>query len=342
MTAGQRQRSPKLIELCGLVYGTHIRGSLPAAFQPYLWSPLDDPAHRRRSIEVSYRSLRRLPAVEEIWVAEPGPQTIGRFALFREPGGIGLTVSGNGTGLFRLTARAIQIEWSPAGAGAAHYFFSHALPLWLESRGVPVLHASAVSFGDRAVGFVGRSGVGKSTLCAGLVRAGCRFVADDGLPLLEAEHGGWRCAPGPPQHKLWPSALEDRLGVSAGELPRVHEGLEKRLLPSPRPDSADPVAGLELAAIYVLDRRPEGGGGVTSTAGTARESLVRLIEHSLAGGPVAALGLSAERFEQLARVAAQVPVRQLQYPTGGNPWRLIGQTISGDLSATRPAAPPRP
>lgn len=342
MTVAKRQRSEDLIDLGGLVFGTHIRGALPAGFQPYLWSPLDDPADRRRLIEVSYRTVCGLPAVEEIWVAEPGPETIGRFALFREPGGIGLTVSGQGTGLFRLTAGAIAIDWSPEGAGAAHYFFSHALPLWLESRGVPVLHASAVSFSDRAVAFVGGSGVGKSTLCAGLVRSGCHFVADDGLPLFEDEQGEWRCAHGPPLFKLWPTALEDRLGVPAGHLPRVHEGLEKRLLPSPRRDSTDPATGLEVATVYVLERQPEDSGGVTSTACTARESLVLLIEHSLAGGPLAALGLSAQRLERLARLAARTPVRRLRYPTGGDSWRLVRQAILKDLSATGTAVPPRP
>ncbi len=342
MTAGKRQRSDDLVDLIGLVYGIHLRGTLPAGFQPYLWAAAEDRADRRRALDVSYRTVRSLPAVKEIWAAEPGPETIGRFALFHEPDGIGLTVAGEGTGLFRLTAGRIEIEWSPEGAGAAHYFFSHALPLWLESRGVPVLHSSAVSFRGRAVAFVGGSGVGKSTLCAGLVGCGGDFVADDGLPLFEDEHGEWRCAHGPPQFKLWPTALEDRLGVPAGTLPRVHDSLEKRLLPSPRRDSAGPAASLELAAVYVLERRPEDSGEVTSTACTARESLVLLIEHSLAGGPVAAMGLSAQRLEQFARAAARTPVRVLRYPTGGDSWRLIKQAILSDLAANGSSAPQPP
>lgn len=335
MTARSQDSSEKLSDLFGEVYGVHIAGNLPIGFRPYLWPPGERPADPRRSIDVSYRVIHGLPAVEELWVAEEGPLTIGRLALFREPAGVGLTVAGNGSGLFRVAPGAIEIEWLPGAAGAAHYFFSHALPLWLESRGSPVLHASAVSCGERAVAFVGKSSMGKSTLCAGLVRSGCRFVADDGLPLREDERGDWHCSHGPPLFRLWPSALEDRLGVSARELPRVHEALEKRLLPGTRGRGTDTAAAdLPLATVYVLDRQPEEASGVTSTPCSPRESLLQLIEHSLAGGPVAALGLSAQRFELLARVVARTPVRHLRYPTGGDRWQLIRQTILEDLAAT--------
>lgn len=340
VTGGQGQRSEELTDLVGRVYGIAVRGVLPAGFRPYLWPPAGERADPGRPLELRYRAVPGLPAVREIWVAEPGPQTIGRFALFREPGKIGLTVSGEGTGLFRLAERRIEIEWSPTGAPAAHYFFSHALPLWLETRGVPVLHASAVALEGRAVAFVGESGVGKSTLCAVLARSGAEFVADDGLPLREDGDGRWRCAHGPPQLKLWPSALEERLGLSAAGLPRVHAALEKRLLPSPRSGSVDPARGPELAAVYVLERRAAGDGGVSSARCTAREALVHLIEHSLAGGPAAALDLSAIRLDRLARVAARVPVRRLRYPAGADSWRLVRKAVSQDLAADRATTPP--
>lgn len=97
-----------------------------------------------------------------------GTEANSRFALFEQPGGCGLTVHRQVSGLFRITTNGIAIEWLPAGTRPAHYFFSHALPLWLALQGVPVLHASGISFDERAVAFIGRSGMGKSTLCAAL------------------------------------------------------------------------------------------------------------------------------------------------------------------------------
>ncbi len=197
---------------------------------------------------------------------------------------------------------------------------------------MPVLHASAVSFGDGAVGFLGPSGIGKSTLCAGLVRTGCDFVTDDGLVLRVDGRGDWRCLRGPPLLKLWPSSLEVRLGVSAKDLLRVYHSLEKRLPAFSQENVNETADGLKLAGVYLLDRQAANSTHVTISACTARESLVRLIEHSLAGAPVAALGLSAQRLDQLSRVVSQIPVKTLRYPSGGDRWHLIREAILEDLA----------
>jgi hypothetical protein len=288
---------------------------LPAGFQSYLRrrSLAGSAVTRELALAVDYRTIRELPEVEAIWVAEPGPQTQGRLALFREPAGFGLIVECDGRGLFRITRESITVEWMSQGAAATHYFFSYALPLWLESRGVPVLHASAVALGNRVVAFVGQSGIGKSTLSAGLARSGCSFVADDGLPLREDQHGEWRCAYGPPWCRLWPSALEQQLGVSAQELPRVQDSLDKRLLSCAADPAAAAAEDLRLAAVYVLEGREPGTDHVRIAACTAREALVCLIEHSLAGGPLTALGFAPERMNRLSRLATRtwtcLPIR---------------------------------
>ncbi|MCH7665138.1 MAG: hypothetical protein IH936_04315 [Acidobacteria bacterium] len=334
MTIDQKRgRSENLVHLSGLVYGLNLRGELPQEFRAYLHSSAEQIAGGERAIDVRYRVVRELPEVDEIWVGERRPpQRNSRLALFRQPDGFGLRVDCEGRGLFRVTASAIEVEWLPDGAGAAHYFFSYALPLWLESRGMPVLHASAVSFGDRAVGFLGPSGIGKSTLCVGLVSTGCDLVADDGLVLRVDGHGDWRCLQGPPLARLWPSALEDHFGVSAKELPRVYQSFEKRLMACTPKSVAKTAAGLTLATVYMLDRKAESKGYVTISACSARESLVRLLEHSLTGAPVAALGLSAQRLDQLSRVVSQIPVKTLRYPSGGDRWHLLREAILEDLA----------
>lgn len=318
-----------LAEVRGLAFGVEIRGRLPAGFAPFLRPSAAGLGEPGRVLEVTYRTVPRLAEVEEVWAAEPRPPaTRDRLALFRWPDGVGLTVRSEGAGLFRLGARRVDVEWLPGGAGAAHFFFSHALPLWLESRGVTVLHASAVARGDRVVAFLGPSGVGKSTLCAELVGAGWGFVADDGLALEEDERGAWRCLPGPPWLRLWPSALEGRLGIPAAELPRVHETLEKRRLAVAGPDTAPPAGDLTLAAVYLLERAAEESGGAPDLSACTRgEALVRLVEHSLAAAPLAALGLAGERLDRLARLAAGVEVRRLQLSAGEEAARRVREVL---------------
>ena len=334
----------RLEDVSGEVYGVHLRGRLPPAFRPYLVPAAGPRVDSASSLQVSYLLVRDLAEIEEVWVSEPeeaGPtRTPGRFALFRVPDGFGLSVADEGRGLFRCTAREIRIEWTTPGTGAPHYLFSYALPLWLEVEGVPVLHGSAVSVGGRAVGFVGRSGVGKSVLCAELVRLGCGFVADDGLALRRAggrdARGEWRCFHGPPLLRLWPSGLEGRLEIAAEALPRVHETLEKRQLTVSGESAGVPAAGLPLAAVYVLRRRPEAAGAVELSESRPRDALVRLLEHGIAAGPVAALGLSGRRLERLADLVETTPVRLLGYPSGADSAARVREAILEDLGGVRP------
>lgn len=327
-----------LTDVAGEIYGIRLRGLLPAGFLPYLRRP-GRVAGSTTELAVTYETIHEPPTVEPIWRLEPGPEVAAGMALFRQPGGFGLSIDGDGQGLFRVSSEEIAIEWLPGGVDAARCFFSYALPLWLELTGVPVLHASAVSLGDRAVAFIGPSGVGKSTLCAGLLRTGCHFLADDGLPLFEDEAGGWRCASGPPWLGLWPSALERCLDMAVEDLPRVRDSLEKRML-SCRSQVADKgPARPQLGAVYLLEGQAAERAEVAITACSARDSLLHLIEHSLAGGPVAVLGWSARRLRALSRLAKRAPVRRLRYPVGDTAWQRVRWAIESDLAGA--ASPSR-
>jgi len=317
----------------GVVYGIHIRGELPIEFQSCLLPPVEAGPDPKHSVEVSYRPIRELPEVAEFWVQESrNTEANSRFAMFGQPDGIGLTVRCQGGGLFRFTTAGIAIEWLPGGTGPAHYFFSHALPLWLALQGVPVLHASAVYFDEQAVAFIGRSGMGKSTLCAALTRSGHGFVAEDGLPVSQDGHGNWRCSRGPPMLRLWPTSLQNCLATPYDTLPRVHAYLEKRVLSAPAEICLDTAVDPRLAAIYVLERRPETSGEVSISPCSRSEALIRLIEHSLASSPAAALGLAEARLQQLSRLAEDTQVAYLGYPSGSGQWSPIEKAIADDLA----------
>jgi len=62
-------------------------------------------------------------------------------------------------------------------------FYRSVYPLILQSRGIEVLHASAISTSNGVVAFCADSGSGKSTLAYGLSRRGYQLWADDAVAI---------------------------------------------------------------------------------------------------------------------------------------------------------------
>lgn len=347
-------------ETSGVVYGIRLQGRMPHGCRRYLRSPRPDTPPAPDHLEVTFRSVRRLPSTETIWETRiEGAEAPERLAVSTLSGGFGLTVEGPDRGFLACTPERVDAAWCTAPKGFARHLVAYALPLWLETRGVPVLHGSAVSAGDRAVGFLAPTGTGKSVLCAELVGLGCGYLSDDGLALRRGSGGTWRCSPGPPRMRLWPSGLAGRLGIAPESLPRVRGVADKRWLDPglvatgrspagdgaaarsgeqrPQPDTPAPHEGLPLAALYLLRRLPGGDDPVALAPCSPREGLVHLVEHGVAAAPAAALGLAEGRLEVLADLAEAVPVRRLEYPSGAEAAGEILAAVERDLAST-----PRP
>ena len=135
-------------------------------------------------------------------------------------------------------------------------FLAQVLPLAAVLQGLEVFHASAVVLGDRAIAFVGSSGVGKTSTAAHLVARGAEFLTDDVLA-LEALRDGVLAYPGAP-----------RLAIDGGELRRIPVDARPRLGAllgtfEKRQFAPTPVEGpRRLSLVYFLQR--------TATAPKAR------------------------------------------------------------------------
>ena len=103
------------------------------------------------------------------------------------------------------------------------------LGVLLQQRKIFLLHASAVVRDGGAVLIAGESGAGKSTLTAAMVREGYRLIADDTC-LLTLQGDRTVVHPGHSRIKLWKESL-DLFGISAAQLSRVHEEMEKHYWP---------------------------------------------------------------------------------------------------------------
>lgn len=121
-------------------------------------------------------------------------------------------------------------------------------------RGETILHASAVDVGGRAVGFVGSSGMGKTTLATLMCRDGALLVTDDVLRLGRGADGSPGCALGATELRLRAAAAgltdefaeggshrptaDDRRALSVPLATEEPVPLAALLIPRPRRDSS--------------------------------------------------------------------------------------------------------
>lgn len=84
-----------------------------------------------------------------------------------------------------------------------HILITQVLPLIMNLRGLESLHASSVFSPSGAIIFIGRSGYGKSTLAASLIKGGYHLLSDNVVPVFESNSQIWTCS-GPPDIGLWP------------------------------------------------------------------------------------------------------------------------------------------
>lgn len=198
------------------------------------------------------------------------------------------------------------------------YLLGPVFSLWLELRGVPALHASAVAVEGRAIAFLASNKGGKSTLAASLLQAGYPLLTDDVLPVdnLGGTYGG---RPGYPQMRMWPDQALHFLGRYE-DLAIVHPAYSKRRVPVGVNGGLGTFRGelAPLACVYLPERRhPEGSENrIEITSVPRMEALMALIAQSFLPHTVEGLGLQQQRLTFFASLLANVPVRRLAYPEG--------------------------
>jgi len=201
---------------------------------------------------------------------------------------------------------------------------------WLENRGIPALHASAVAVKGSTAAFLSTHGAGKTGLAAALMQTGCALLTDDLLPIEEQE-GTFLGRSGYPQMRMWPDEAVHFLGSCEG-LPLVHPELSKRRIPV-GPDGFGTFHGspLPLACLYMPERLPDRNAPVQVREIPRSEALIELVRHSFSPYLVEAAGLQPFRFDFFARLVREVPVRRLCYPGGFDRLPEVAEAVLRDL-----------
>lgn len=184
-----------------------------------------------------------------------------------------------------------------------------AMGLTLIQSGLYVLHGSAVAIEGQGVGFLGRSGTGKSTIAAALHSLGHSFVSDD-LTAVSIPETGPQVVPSYPRLKLWADAAHS-LDMFSDDLPRVHPGYDKRIVDVESGFSSSPQP---LRRLYVLDI----GEKVSIQPFSAIQSFDIIVANwygaRFGRGCLEMLDLS-EFFSQAGLLAREVPIKRLTRPT---------------------------
>lgn len=217
-------------------------------------------------------------------------------------------------GVYAVKAREIAV-WPESGEDATLPLLGRCLALWLERGGVPVLHGSSISFGDgRAIGILGDSGMGKSTLSAALSNRGLQLVTDDLIPLMK-EDNQISVYPGIPMSRIWPETGKWFFN-DFETLTRTHPESRKRKV-FKRADGGqrfcDEVHRLET--IVILRRQSSSSEIALKPLGPA-EALMALIRNSYQPEVIDLLGLQPKRMAILAHTVANTSIYELHYPSG--------------------------
>jgi hypothetical protein len=233
-------------------FGLDVHSELPLSL-------LDGSAAHRteRTLAISLQSGARRwwPESAERLSDEYQPDGSLVYEIQAHPGA-GYLIAGPHYGAHLLSADGRLLVCDPEGlpdAGWQRLLIAQVLPFAALLQGLEVFHASAVVWQGRAVGLLGRSGAGKTSLALELCRRGADFLADDVLA-LECREDRLLAHPGTPVAGIarageW--CARETQALPYGEIVAVNE--RERLVRVA--GAREPVA---LAALLLLDRRADG------------------------------------------------------------------------------------
>lgn len=213
---------------------------------------------------------------------------------------------------FEVSADGTEVVAHPAEGTdeitVEHLYINQLVPLALSRQGRPAFHASAVTVPGGAVSFLGKTGMGKSTLAASFALQDAEFLTDDAL-LIEETTDGCLALPSHASVRLWEDSVE---ALVSDDIPKAHAisytDKARLLAGDALAYSADPQP---LLAAFVLEREDVAAVDIRTLTGLDRymawvgnSFLLDIEDHDLL----------ARHFEWTHRISGSVPTFALDYP----------------------------
>lgn len=211
-----------------------------------------------------------------------------------------------------------------------HLFRNQVTPLLLNARGEQVFHGAAVAVPSGVMAFLGRSGLGKSTLATAFAGHGYPFLSDD-VVQIGAASDGFVVQPGDTSVRLWGESRDwffDRArdtapAISYTRKSRIPAGDDLPHATTPQP----------LRAMFILT--DEGATSLTIEPISGQAAHLAWVQHSFLLEPDKNAVIAAN-FRAAAELASSIPCFSLDYPRDfAQLTRLIDELIAfvGELPA---------
>ncbi len=216
------------------------------------------------------------------------------------------------TGRYRISDGSrivVDAEAEALDRNVRLFLLGSAMGALLHQRGIVPLHANAIDLNGRAIGFMGRSGIGKSTLAAAFHDQGWRVLSDDVCAVTRSADG-FSAQPGIPRLRLWRDAIE-RSGRTVEGHERAFDDVDKYTVGI----AAEAGEAVPLAALYLLASPGGDDFAVRRLAGGA--AINALMANTYRGAFVPVVGDPRRHFETCVALANKVPVFELARPWDG-------------------------
>lgn len=196
------------------------------------------------------------------------------------------------------------------------------LPVLYAAHGNTVLHGSAIKVAARTACFLGRSGMGKSTLASSFAMAGYPFLTDDGLILERVDGHGYAVHPSSAAVRLWRDSEEAVLPKHIEVAPPVQFTTKSRFVAGDELPHCDEIS--ELGVIYVLAR--DGASEPIITPLKANEAMIEFTKNSFILDVRAESALRGH-FDRMATLACEVRSFRLDYPRDYDQLPTVRQAV---------------
>ena len=188
-----------------------------------------------------------------------------------------------------------------------HLYINQLVPLALSRQGRPAFHASVVTVPGGSVAFLGKTGMGKSTLAASFALEDAAFLTDDALIIDESR--GVRAMPSHASLRLWQDSVEALIPADAPQAGAISFSSKARLLAGDALHYRD--EAVPLLAAFVLESNDIETIAIEALTGSNRH--MAWVSNSFLLD-IRDKDLLARHFDWTHRIADQVPTFSLDYP----------------------------
>ena len=212
---------------------------------------------------------------------------------------------------FKVSADGTKVVAHPAEgtdeATIEHLYINQMVPLALSRQGRPAFHASVVTVESGAVAFLGKTGMGKSTLAASFALNEAAFLTDDSL-LIEEQDDHCLALPSHASLRLWEDSVDALASGDSARAAAISYSDKARLLAGDVLTYEN--APVPLLAAYALTGEEPSEVSISPLSGAERH--MAWIENSFLLD-IEDRNLLARHFDWTHRIASQVPTFALDY-----------------------------